>query len=61
MNPRKSKSCLALTDCYDGGAMRELTILFIHLIVTAAKLMRPGGGRRIIAVETPVVNSESRP
>jgi hypothetical protein len=29
--------------------MRELTILFIHLIVTAAKLMRPGGGRGVVA------------
>ncbi len=29
--------------------MRELTILFIHLIVTSAKLMRPGGGRGVVA------------
>ena len=29
--------------------MRELAILFIHLIVTAAKLMRPGGGRSVVA------------
>lgn len=29
--------------------MRELTILFIHLIVTAAKLMRPGGACGVVA------------
>jgi putative transposase len=29
--------------------MRDLAILFIHLITTAAKLMRPGGGRSVVA------------
>jgi len=29
--------------------MRDLSILFIHLIVTAAKLLRPGGGRAVVA------------
>ena len=29
--------------------MRELTVLFIHLIVTATKLMRPGGERGMVA------------
>ena len=29
--------------------MRNLSILFIHLIVTAAKLLRPGGGRAVVA------------
>jgi hypothetical protein len=29
--------------------MRDLTILFIHLLTTIAKLMRPGGGRSVVA------------
>lgn len=29
--------------------MRELTVLFIQLIVTATKLMRPGGERSVVA------------
>ena len=29
--------------------MRDLTILFIHLLTTIAKLMRPGGGRAVVA------------
>ncbi len=37
------------TDCYDGGTMRDLAILFIHLLTTLAKLMRPGGGRAVLA------------
>ena len=40
-----SKSWHAGTDCYDGGAIRVLAILFNHLLTTIAKLMRPGGGR----------------
>ncbi len=44
-----SKSCHAGTDCYDGGTMRDLAILFIHLLTTIAKLMRPGGGRAVLA------------
>ena len=44
-----SKSCHAGTDCYDGGTMRDLAILFVHLLTTIAKLMRPGGGRAVVA------------
>ena len=44
-----SKSCHAGTDCYDGGAMRDLAILFVHLLATIAKLMRPGGARAVVA------------
>ena len=29
--------------------MRDLAILFIHLLTTIAKLMRPGGGRAVVA------------
>jgi hypothetical protein len=29
--------------------MRDLAILFIHLIVTLAKVLRPGGTRAVIA------------
>ena len=29
--------------------MRDLAILFIHLVTTVAKLMGPGGGRAIVA------------
>jgi putative transposase len=29
--------------------MRDLAILFIHLIVTSARLMRPGGARAVVA------------
>jgi putative transposase len=46
---RKSKSCHARIDCYDDGAMRDLAVLFIHLFVTVAQLMRAGGGRAVVA------------
>jgi len=29
--------------------MHDLAILFIHLLTTIAKLMRPGGGRAVVA------------
>ena len=29
--------------------MRDLAILFIHLIVTIARLMHPGGARAVVA------------
>jgi hypothetical protein len=29
--------------------MRDLAILFIHLLATIAKLMRPGGARAVVA------------
>ena len=29
--------------------MRDLAILFIHLLTTIARLMRPGGGRAVVA------------
>src|SRR5438552_9861565 len=32
--------------------MRELLILAIHLLVTFAKLLRPGGGVRAVAAES---------
>jgi hypothetical protein len=32
--------------------MRELLILAIHLLVTVAKLVRPGGGARAVAAES---------
>jgi len=38
LNSAKSKSCHAGTDCYDGGTMRDLAILFIHLLACAFHL-----------------------
>jgi hypothetical protein len=34
---------------YDGGTLVDLAILFIHLLTTIVKLMRPGGGRAVLA------------
>jgi hypothetical protein len=34
---------------YDAGPMRDLAILFLHLISTIAKLFGPGGARSIVA------------
>ena len=34
---------------YDDSVMRHLTILFIHLIVTIARLFGPGGARSVVA------------
>ncbi|MCH7637075.1 MAG: helix-turn-helix domain-containing protein [Proteobacteria bacterium] len=44
-----SKSFHAGADCYDGGAMRDLAILFVRLLVTIAKLIGPGGARAVVA------------
>ena len=34
---------------YDGSAMLDFLVLFIHLGVTIIRLMRPGGARAIVA------------
>ena len=34
---------------YDVAAMRDFLVLFIHLVVTIVRLMRPGGARAIVA------------
>jgi len=34
---------------YDDSVMRHLAILFIHLIVTIARLLGPGGARSVVA------------
>ena len=34
---------------YDNSAMRDLGILFMHLVVTVARLFGPGGARSIVA------------
>ena len=34
---------------YDNTVMRDLAILFIHLVVTVARLFGPGGARSIVA------------
>ena len=34
---------------YDDSVMRDLAILFIHLVVTVARLFGPGGARSIVA------------
>ena len=44
-----SKSCHVVPDCYDGEAMRDPAILFIHLLAAIARLMRPGGARAVVA------------
>ena len=46
--PQISKSCHACADRYDVW-MRDLVILFVHLIATVAKLLRPGGARSVVA------------
>ena len=35
-------------DC-DVSAMRDLLVLFVHLVVTTVRLMRPGGAHAIVA------------
>ena len=34
---------------YDSAAMRDLLVLFVHLVVTTVRLMRPGGAHAIVA------------
>ena len=34
---------------YDDSVMRDLTILFIHLLVTISRLFGPGGARSVVA------------
>ena len=34
---------------YDSAPMRDLLVLFVHLVVTIVRLMRPGGARAIVA------------
>ena len=34
---------------YDVSAMRDLLVLFVHLVVTIVRLMRPGGARATVA------------
>ena len=34
---------------YDASVMRDLAILFIHLVVTVARLFGPGGARSVVA------------
>ncbi len=34
---------------YDDSVMRDLAILFIHLLVTIARLFGPGGARSVVA------------
>ena len=34
---------------YDSASMRDLFVLFVHLVVTTVRLMRPGGARAIVA------------
>ena len=34
--------------CYD-GAVRDLAVLFIHLLTTVARLAGPGGARSVVA------------
>ena len=34
---------------YDVSAMRDLLVLFVHLVVTTVRLMRSGGARTIVA------------
>ena len=44
-----SKSCQMRRVSYDNTVMRDLAILFIHLVVTVARLFGPGGARSIVA------------
>jgi len=45
----KSKSCPVDSNRYDSDAMRDLAILFIHLLATIAGMMHPGGSRAVVA------------
>ena len=47
--PGNSKTCSPSIDCYDDAAMRDIAILFIHLVAIIAKLTGPGGTRAVIA------------
>ena len=44
-----SKSCHILWFGYDDSVIRDLAMLFIHLVVTVARLLGPGGARSVIA------------
>ncbi len=41
--------CHILRSGYDGSVIRDLAMLFIHLVVTVARLLGPGGTRSVIA------------
>ncbi len=44
-----SKSCQLRHFGYDESVIRDLAILFIHLVVTVARLFGPGGARSVVA------------
>ncbi len=44
-----SKSCHPCPFGYDVSVMRDLAILFIHLLVTIARLFGPGGVWSVVA------------
>ncbi len=45
----ETKSCQRRSVRYDTETMRDLAIVFLHLITTALRLLRPGGARSIVA------------
>ncbi|MDA0680817.1 MAG: hypothetical protein O2880_10860, partial [Proteobacteria bacterium] len=44
-----SKSCHLRCFGYDESVIRDLALLFIHLVVTLARLFGPGGARSVVA------------
>lgn len=44
----KSKSCNTGFDPHDAGT-RDIALLFIHLLATIARFIRPGGARSVVA------------
>ena len=57
-SPSISKSCNAAADRYDGEAMRNLAILFVHLLATIAKLIGRGNRFFLRAITTGIVFTE---
>ena len=55
--PLISKSCHMWWSGYDDEVMRDLAILFIHLIATLGRALRPGG-LRSVAVESLLVKHQ---
>ena len=51
-----SRTCQAQYFGYDDSVMRDLAILFIHMFVTIARLLGPGGARSVVAESLLVKN-----
>ena len=52
-NLQEDPGFLVARSCSD-RAVRDLVVLFLHLLVTVARLGGPGGGRSVLAESVPV-------